>query len=70
MGCSYKTARSWLQSLLFLTIVIPTVTRAEPRPEHMVYLRTIDPTIEQDIRYAGALTSPVTHSTVTRPPSA
>ncbi|SEE74698.1 M15 family metallopeptidase [Pseudomonas migulae] len=54
MGSPYKTARSWLQSLLFLTIVIPTVTRAEPRPEHMVYLRTIDPTIEQDIRYAGA----------------
>ncbi|MHC8358587.1 M15 family metallopeptidase [Pseudomonas sp. LB3P81] len=54
MCSSYKTARSWLQSLLFLNIVIPAMTSAEPRPEHMVYLRTINPTIEQDIRYAGA----------------
>jgi D-alanyl-D-alanine dipeptidase len=39
---------------LCLSIVVPCMARAEPRPEHMVYLRTIDPSIEQDIRYASA----------------
>ncbi|MHC8319813.1 M15 family metallopeptidase [Pseudomonas sp. GB2N2] len=48
----YKTARPWGRSLLLLCI--PAMATAEPRPEHMVYLRTIDPTIQQDIRYAGA----------------
>ncbi|VVN46966.1 D-alanyl-D-alanine dipeptidase [Pseudomonas fluorescens] len=43
-----------LQSLLLLSAVICATARAETRPEHMVYLRTIDPGIEQDIRYASA----------------
>ncbi|MHC8391503.1 M15 family metallopeptidase [Pseudomonas sp. MDT2-39-1] len=47
-------ARPWLRSLLLLSLIVPGMAWAEPRPEHMVYLRTIDPTIEQDIRYASA----------------
>jgi D-alanyl-D-alanine dipeptidase len=39
---------------LFLSLVVPCLASAEPRPEHMVYLRSIDPSIEQDIRYATA----------------
>ena len=46
-------ARRWLQSLLLLSSVIPAMVNAEPRPGHMVYLRAIDPGIEQDIRYAS-----------------
>ncbi|WP_392890228.1 M15 family metallopeptidase [Pseudomonas migulae] len=41
-----------LPSLLLLCI--SAIASAESRPGHMVYLRTIDSTIEQDIRYAGA----------------
>ncbi|MHC8287509.1 M15 family metallopeptidase [Pseudomonas sp. XS1P51] len=37
-----------------LGIIAPSIADAEPRPEHMVYVRTIDPGIEQDIRYASA----------------
>ena len=40
--------------LSFLSLALSGVVAAEPRPEHMVYLRTIDPGIEQDIRYASA----------------
>ena len=39
---------------LLLSLVVPCLASAEPRPEHMVYLRSIDPSIEQDIRYATA----------------
>ncbi len=44
--------RPWLQSLPLLCLV--ATAHAEQRPDHMVYLRAIDPTIEQDMRYAGA----------------
>lgn len=37
-----------------LCLVVPCLAAAEPRPEHMVYLRSIDPSIQQDIRYATA----------------
>ncbi len=40
--------------LLFLCLSLPGLAAAEDRPAHMVYLRAIDPGIEQDIRYAGA----------------
>jgi len=40
--------------LATLCLVVPGMANAEPRPEHMVYLRTIAPSIEQDIRYATA----------------
>lgn len=40
--------------LATLCLVVPGMAIAEPRPEHMVYLRTIAPSIEQDIRYATA----------------
>ncbi|MEB0045584.1 MULTISPECIES: M15 family metallopeptidase [unclassified Pseudomonas] len=43
-----------MQSILWLSLVAPGIANAEPRPETMVYLRTIDPSIEQDIRYASA----------------
>lgn len=43
-----------LQSLLLLSMMVPLMANAAPPPEHMVYLRTIDPSIEQDIRYASA----------------
>ena len=46
-------ARPWLQSLLLLGSVLAGMSSAEPRPGHMVYLRAIDPSIEQDIRYAS-----------------
>jgi D-alanyl-D-alanine dipeptidase len=42
------------RALLLLCIVMPAMAGAEPRPDNMVYLRAIDPSIEQDIRYAGA----------------
>ena len=51
MCLSSRTARPWLRSLL---LCFAATASAEPPPEHMVYLRTIDPTIEQDIRYASA----------------
>lgn len=47
-------ARHWLRWMLCLSIVVPGIAGAETRPENMVYLRTIDPGIEQDIRYASA----------------
>ena len=47
-------ARPWLRWILCLSIVVPGIVGAETRPENMVYLRTIDPGIEQDIRYASA----------------
>ncbi|KAA0980550.1 D-alanyl-D-alanine dipeptidase [Pseudomonas sp. ANT_H12B] len=47
-------ARPWLRWLLCLSIVGPCTASAEPIPENMVYLRTIDPGIEQDMRYASA----------------
>ncbi|RON49400.1 D-alanyl-D-alanine dipeptidase [Pseudomonas frederiksbergensis] len=40
--------------LMTLCLVLPCIANAEPRPEHMVYLRSIAPGIEQDIRYATA----------------
>ncbi|WP_137805721.1 M15 family metallopeptidase [Pseudomonas sp. G(2018)] len=40
--------------LLFLCLTLTCLANAEDRPGHMVYLRTIDPGIEQDIRYAAA----------------
>lgn len=40
--------------ILYLGFVVSGVAQAETRPEHMVYLRSIDPSIEQDIRYATA----------------
>lgn len=52
MHSFYTVARLWGRSLLLLCV--PAMASAEPRPEHMVYLRSIDPSIEQDIRYAGA----------------
>ena len=39
---------------LCLGIVVPGMAAAESRPEDMVYLHSIDPGIEQDIRYASA----------------
>ena len=41
-------------SILFLSTFIPGIASAEPKPANMVYLRTIDPSIEQDMRYASA----------------
>ena len=46
--------RHWLRWILCLCIVVPSIAAAETRPENMVYLHTIDPGIEQDIRYASA----------------
>jgi D-alanyl-D-alanine dipeptidase len=43
-----------LCKFLCLSLIVPCLASAEPRPGHMVYLRTVDPSIEQDIRYAGA----------------
>ena len=44
--------------LLSLSLTLPCIVGADEavktRPEHMVYLRTIDPGIAQDIRYASA----------------
>lgn len=40
--------------LASLCLIVPSMASAEPRPEHMVYLRSIAPSIEQDIRYATA----------------
>lgn len=45
--------RRLLCKILFLSLAAPCLAGAEPRPEHMVYLRTVDPSIEQDIRYAS-----------------
>jgi D-alanyl-D-alanine dipeptidase len=39
---------------LLLCLILPALAYAESRPDHMVYLHTIDPGIEQDIRYASA----------------
>jgi D-alanyl-D-alanine dipeptidase len=39
---------------LLISLVICGMASAEQRPANMVYLRTIDPSIEQDMRYAGA----------------
>ncbi|WP_059182677.1 M15 family metallopeptidase [Pseudomonas sp. URMO17WK12:I11] len=39
---------------LLISLVICGMANAESRPENMVYLRTIDPSIEQDMRYASA----------------
>ncbi|MCX7078202.1 MAG: M15 family metallopeptidase [Pseudomonas sp.] len=43
-----------LGSIVCLSAFAPSTACAEPMPGHMVYLRTIDPSIEQDIRYASA----------------
>lgn len=44
--------------LLLLSITLPYMANADEvattRPDHMVYVRTIEPGIEQDMRYAGA----------------
>ncbi|WP_223507286.1 M15 family metallopeptidase [Pseudomonas sp. GL-RE-29] len=40
--------------LLFSSLVLPCLASAEPKPEHMVFVRTIAPDIQQDIRYASA----------------
>jgi D-alanyl-D-alanine dipeptidase len=45
--------RSRLLFMFCLSLALPCMAD-EPRPEHMVYVRTIDPGIEQDIRYASA----------------
>ncbi len=37
-----------------LNLAMVATASAESRPGHMVYLRTIDPSIEQDMRYASA----------------
>ncbi|MHC8318920.1 M15 family metallopeptidase [Pseudomonas sp. LB3P31] len=37
-----------------VNLALVTTASAESRPAHMVYLRTVDPSIEQDIRYASA----------------
>ena len=39
---------------LLISLVICGMANAESRPKNMVYLRTIDPSIEQDMRYARA----------------
>ena len=49
-----RLARTWQRWILCLSIVVPGIAGAETRPENMVYLRTIEPGIEQDIRYASA----------------
>ncbi|WP_371925539.1 M15 family metallopeptidase [Pseudomonas sp. ANT_J28] len=49
-----RLTRTCLRWILCLSIVAPGIAGAETRPENMVYLRTIDPGIEQDIRYASA----------------
>jgi D-alanyl-D-alanine dipeptidase len=41
-------------TLLCMSLIVPCLSQAEPRPANMVYLSTIDPSIEQDIRYATA----------------
>ncbi|WP_338581838.1 M15 family metallopeptidase [Pseudomonas sp. MAG733B] len=46
-------SRSPCLLLLCLSLATPCMAD-ESKPEHMVYLRTIDPGIEQDIRYASA----------------
>jgi len=45
---------SLFSSLLLLGLALASMAGAETRPDHMVYLRTIDPSIEQDVRYASA----------------
>ncbi|RON57904.1 M15 family metallopeptidase [Pseudomonas frederiksbergensis] len=40
--------------IAILCLIVPCLASAEPRPEHMVYLRSVAPSIEQDIRYATA----------------
>lgn len=49
-----RTITSMFFLMPLLVIIAPGNAGAEPRPEHMVYVRTIDPSIEQDIRYASA----------------
>jgi D-alanyl-D-alanine dipeptidase len=43
-----------LCKILYLSLIVPCLASAESRPGHMAYLRTVDPSIEQDIRYASA----------------
>ena len=45
---------SLFSSLLLLGLALASMAGAETRPDHMVYLHTIDPGIEQDVRYASA----------------
>jgi D-alanyl-D-alanine dipeptidase len=49
----FAMLRSPCLLLLSLSLAAPCMAD-ESKPEHMVYLRTIDPGIEQDIRYASA----------------
>ena len=46
------TLQPWLRTLLLLGLAASA--QAESRPDHMVYLRTLAPDIQQDIRYASA----------------
>lgn len=46
--------RPWLLSLCCLSLAVPGMAVAESKPEGMVYLRDVDASIEQDMRYAGA----------------
>ncbi|VVP22993.1 D-alanyl-D-alanine dipeptidase [Pseudomonas fluorescens] len=47
-------ASSLLGWILCLSVFTSGMATAQSRPEDMVYLRSIDPSIEQDIRYASA----------------
>jgi len=49
---SVTNTASWLLIVL-LGFVVPGMASAGPMPANMVYLRTIDPSIEQDMRYAS-----------------
>lgn len=42
------------KTIAALCLIAPCLAGAETRPEHMVYVRSIEPSIEQDIRYATA----------------
>jgi len=48
-----SAARSRPLLLLCLSLALPCLAD-EPRPDHMVYLRSVAPSIVQDIRYASA----------------
>ena len=49
-----RSFRNCWHSWLLLSLVSPAMADTQQPPEHMVYLRTIAPGIEQDIRYASA----------------
>ncbi|VVN36660.1 D-alanyl-D-alanine dipeptidase [Pseudomonas fluorescens] len=49
-----RSIRNGWRSALLLSFAVPAMADTRQMPEHMVYLRSIAPGIEQDIRYAGA----------------